>query len=295
MASTDPDSPYLITTNPKLNGLGQLDPSLFGDLYALLGITPGQSPRETNEQFTVEDKFIGSSYFLDRLNLHPDYDYRFLGDAAFDTRYVSNAMLNQTGSRYLNGIGSDLEQMQTLMDNAAKAQQSLGLKFGVSLTAQQIASLDHSILWWEATSINGQTVMVPKLYLSPKDVTINNGSVISGKNVSLTAGNITNSGSTLTAQNALTLDSQNSISNLNAGLLNAGGNLQLNAIGDINNIGSIISGKTVQLESLDGSIINQTLTNQWNTQGSLGAGCHKACRCHARKSAISAPSRPWTA
>lgn len=270
VASTDPDSPYLITTNPKLNGLGQLDPSLFGDLYALLGITPGQSPRETNEQFTVEDKFIGSSYFLDRLNLHPDYDYRFLGDAAFDTRYVSNAMLNQTGSRYLNGTGSDLEQMQTLMDNAARAQQSLGLKFGVSLTAQQIASLDHSILWWEATSINGQTVMVPKLYLSPKDVTINNGSVIAGKNVSLTAGNITNSGSTLTAQNALTLDSQNSISNLNAGLLNAGGNLQLNAIGDINNIGSIISGKTVQLESLDGSIINQTLTNQWNTQGSLG-------------------------
>lgn len=270
VASTDPDSPYLITTNPKLNGLGQLDPSLFGDLYALLGINPGQSPRETNEQFTVEDKFIGSSYFLDRLNLHPDYDYRFLGDAAFDTRYVSNAMLNQTGSRYLNGVGSDLEQMQTLMDNAAKAQQSLGLKFGVSLTAQQIASLDHSILWWEATSINGQTVMVPKLYLSPKDVTINNGSVISGKNVSLTAGNITNSGSTLTAQNALTLDSQNSISNLNAGLLNAGGNLQLSAIGDINNIGSIISGKTVQLESLDGSIINQTLTNQWNTQGSLG-------------------------
>ncbi|MFV8847586.1 hemagglutinin repeat-containing protein [Serratia fonticola] len=270
VASTDPDSPYLITTNPKLNGLGQLDPSLFGDLYALLGITPGQSPRETNEQFTVEDKFIGSSYFLDRLNLHPDYDYRFLGDAAFDTRYVSNAMLNQTGSRYLNGIGSDLEQMQTLMDNAARAQQSLRLKFGVSLTAQQIASLDHSLLWWEATSINGQTVMVPKLYLSPKDVTINNGSVISGKNVSLTAGNITNSGSTLTAQNALTLDSQNSISNLNAGLLNAGGNLQLSAIGDINNIGSIISGKTVQLESLDGSIINQTLTNQWNTQGSLG-------------------------
>ncbi len=90
-------------------------------------------------------------------------------------------MLNQTGSRYLNGVGSDLEQMQTLMDNAAKAQQSLGLKFGVSLTAQQIASLDHSILWWEATSINGQTVMVPKLYLSPKDVTINNGSVIAGK------------------------------------------------------------------------------------------------------------------
>ncbi|WP_431221659.1 hemagglutinin repeat-containing protein [Serratia sp. L9] len=272
VASTDPDSAYLITTNPKLNGLGQLDPSLFGDLYALLGITPGQSPRETNEQFTVQDKFIGSSYFLDRLNLHPDQDYRFLGDAAFDTRYVSNALINQTGSRYLNGIGSDLEQMQTLMDNAARAQQALGLQFGVALTAQQIAALGSSILWWEATRINGQTVMVPKLYLSPKDVTINNGSVIAGKNVALTAGNITNSGSTLTAQNTLALDSQNSISNLNAGLLNTGGNLQLSAIGDINNIGSIISGKTVQLESLDGSINNLTLaeTNSVHARGLNG-------------------------
>jgi hypothetical protein len=75
---------------------------------------------------------------LSRLNLNPDYDYRFLGDAAFDTRYVSNVVLNQTGNRYLNGIGSDLAQMTYLMDNAASAQQSLGLQFGVSLTADQI-------------------------------------------------------------------------------------------------------------------------------------------------------------
>ncbi|VXC48171.1 Contact-dependent inhibition of growth factor CdiA [Enterobacterales bacterium 8AC] len=272
VTSTDPNSPYLITTNPKLNGLGQLDPSLFGDLYALLGTTPGQAPRETGAQYTDENTFIGSAYFLERLNLHPDYDYRFLGDAAFDTRYVSNFLLNQTGSRYLNGVGSDLEQMQTLMDNAAKAQQSLGLKFGISLTAEQIAALDHSILWWEATTLNGQTVMVPKVYLSPKDVTLNNGSVISGKNVTLTAGNVTNSGSTLTAQNTLTLDSQNSIRNLNAGLLNAGGNLQLSALGDINNIGSTISGNRVALESVGGSINNLTLaeTNSFSARGPNG-------------------------
>ncbi|KAJ9429969.1 hypothetical protein GJV14_16625 [Enterobacteriaceae bacterium RIT697] len=44
--------------------------------------------------------FLGSSYLLDRLNHKPDNDYRFLGDAAFDTRYVSNTVLHQTGSRY---------------------------------------------------------------------------------------------------------------------------------------------------------------------------------------------------
>ncbi len=162
MVSDNPKSPYLITVNPKLDGLGQLDPNLFGDLNKLLGISPSAAPRETNRAYTDEKQFLGSSYMLSRIKLNPDYDYRFLGDAAFDTRYVSNVVLNQTGSRYLNGIGSDLDQMRYLMDNAANTQQSLGLQFGVALSADQIASLDHSILWWESATINGETVMIPQ-------------------------------------------------------------------------------------------------------------------------------------
>ncbi|WP_312773192.1 hemagglutinin repeat-containing protein [Atlantibacter hermannii] len=262
--STDPNSPYLITVNPKLDGLGQLDPSLFGDLYKLLGMNPGAAPRETGSQYTNVSQFLGSSYMLDRLHLNPDKDYRFLGDAAFDTRYVSNTVLNQTGMRYINGLGSDLDQMRYLMDNAASTQVSLGLKFGVALTADQIAALDHSILWYETATINGQTVMVPKVYLSPKDVTVQRGSVISGNNVQLAGGNVTNSGSSLLAQNGLTIDSSNSLNNLNAGLINAGGGLDLSALGDINNIGSAMSGKTVQLESIGGSINNITQTQAWN-------------------------------
>ncbi|MEA9395894.1 hemagglutinin repeat-containing protein [Lelliottia amnigena] len=261
--SDNPKSPYLINVNPKLNDLGKLDPALFTDLNALLGVKPSTAaPQETRTAYTDEKQVLGSSYMLGRLNLNPDYDYRFLGDAAFDTRYVSNTVLNQTGNRYLNGIGSDLDQMRYLMDNAAAQQQALGLQFGVSLNADQIAALDHSIIWWEKATINGETVMVPKVYLSPKDVTVNNGSVIAGNNVTLKSGNITNSGSSLLANNSLTIDSQNSISNLNDGLMKAGGALNLSAIGDINNISSTISGKTVALESLDGSINNLTLADQ---------------------------------
>lgn len=262
--STDPDSPYLITVNPKLDDLGNMDDSLFDGLYDLLGIKPGNAPRETNSAYTDRNQFLGSAYFLDRLGLNPDRDYRFLGDAAFDTRYVSNAILNQTGSRYINGIGSDLEQMRYLMDSAAEQQKTLGLKFGVALTAAQVAALDHSLLWWEAATLNGQTVMIPKVYLSPKDVTVHSGSVISGNNVQLAGGNVINSGSTIAAQNGLTIDSSNSLSNLNAGLLSAGGGLNLSALGDINNIGSTISGKTVGLESVTGSINNVTRAQQWN-------------------------------
>jgi len=264
VTSTDPDSPYLITVNPKLDGLGQLDPSLFGDLWKLLGINPGAAPRETATQYTDTSQFLGSSYMLDRLGLKPDRDYRFLGDAAFDTRYVSNYVLNQTGTRYINGLVSALDQMRYLMDSAAGAETSLGLKLGVALTADQIAALDHSILWWETATVNGQTVMVPKVYLSPKDATVQSGSVISGSNVQLVGGNVTNSGSTLLAQKGLSVDSSNSISNLNAGLLSAGGGLNLSSLGDINNIGSTISGKTVGLESVTGSINNVTQTQTWD-------------------------------
>ncbi|HFK7955934.1 TPA: contact-dependent inhibition effector tRNA nuclease [Escherichia coli] len=262
--STDPDSPYLITVNPKLDGLGQVDSHLFAGLYELPGAKPGQAPRETAPSYTDEKQFLGSSYFLDRLGLKPEKDYRFLGDAVFDTRYVSNAVLSRTGSRYINGLGSDTEQMRYLMDNAARQQKGLGLEFGVALTTEQIAQLDGSILWWESVTINGQTVMVPKLYLSPEDITLHNGSVISGNNVQLAGGNITNSGGSINAQNGLSLDSTGYIDNLNAGLISAGGSLDLSVIGDISNISSVISGKTVQLESVSGNISNITRRQQWN-------------------------------
>ncbi|EDJ1206116.1 hypothetical protein GEX85_05320 [Salmonella enterica] len=134
----------------------------------------------------------------------------------------------------------------------------------MALTAAQVAALDHSILWYETATINGQTVMVPKVYLSPKDVSVQNGSVISGNNVQLAGGSVINSGSSLLAQNGLAIDSSNSLSNLNAGLIKAGGAFDLSALGDINNIGSSISGKTVQLESTGGSINNITQTQQWS-------------------------------
>ncbi|ENL4659439.1 hemagglutinin repeat-containing protein, partial [Escherichia coli] len=261
--STDPDSPYLITVNPKLDGLGKVDSSLFAGLYDLLRMHPGQAPRETDPAYTDEKQFLGSSYFLDRLGLKPEKDYRFLGDAAFDTRYVSNYMLNQIGGRYINGVGSDTDQMRYLMDNAARAQKALALKFGVALTADQVAALDRSILWYKAVTINGQTVMVPEVYLSPKDVTLQNGSIISGQNVHLAGGNVTNSGSTLMAQNDLTIDSADSLGNLESGLINAGGALGLKAMGDINNISATITGKTVRLESLAGNVNNLTRYSHW--------------------------------
>lgn len=293
VASQDPSSPYLITTNPQLGSVGKTDPSLFNalndylarpagsalSLDALPGgipaagqvlnpaVTPGTptTPRiETAALYTDQSQFIGSSYFLDRLNLRPDYDYKFLGDAAFDTRYISNAVLSQTGQRYVAGTGSDLEQMQYLIDNAAAQQSALGLQLGVSLSPAQVAALTKSIVWWEKTTVNGQTVLAPKLYLSANDVKVLSGSVISGSTVNLESGHIVNAGSTLQAGTQLTAKSSGALDNLSAGLIASNGSLQLAALGDINNIGSSISGQTVALQSVTGDINNVTQAQQWN-------------------------------
>ncbi len=59
-----PDSPYLITVNPKLDGLGQVDSHLFAGLYELLGAKPGQAPRETAPSYTDENSFWAHRIFL---------------------------------------------------------------------------------------------------------------------------------------------------------------------------------------------------------------------------------------
>nr|WP_329610188.1 filamentous hemagglutinin N-terminal domain-containing protein [Dickeya zeae] len=274
VADTSGNGRYLIRSNPRLSQLGQVDNSLFGDLRGLLGQTPGTSvPVETSPTLTDPTQFLGSSYLLGKLNLDAEHDYRFLGDAAFDTRYISNAVLSQTGQRYLNGVGSDLAQMQTLMDNAAAEKNRLNLQLGVSLSPEQVAGLSHSIVWWENITVDGQTVLAPKLYLAQADKTNLSGSRIVANSVSLSAGgDIDNRGSTVTALNALTITSGGQVTNSEGGLLNAGGALNLVALGNLTNSSATIQGNTVTQASVNGDIVNTTTTNQWHTQARDGRG-----------------------
>ncbi|WP_330217696.1 hemagglutinin repeat-containing protein, partial [Dickeya poaceiphila] len=274
VADTADNSRYLIRSNPLLSQLGQVDNRLFGDLRGLLGQTPGTTvPVETSATLTDPTQFLGSSYLLGKLNLDAEHDYRFLGDAAFDTRYISNAVLSQTGQRYLNGVGSDLAQMQQLMDNAAAEQSRLNLQLGVSLSPEQVAGLSHSIVWWESITVGGQTVLAPKLYLAQADKTNLQGSRIVANSVSLSAGgDIDNRGSTVTALNVLNITSGGQVTNSEGGLLNAGGALNLVALGNLTNRSATIQGNTVTLASVSGDIVNTTTTSQWQTAARDGRG-----------------------
>ncbi|RUR90825.1 hemagglutinin repeat-containing protein [Pectobacterium polaris] len=260
------DSRYLIHTNPKLEQLGQVDNALFSDLQTLLGQQPSTVvPVETRSQWTQADRVLGSSYLLDKLNLDADHDYRFLGDAEFDSRYISQAVLKQSGQRHLNGTGSDLEQMQMLLDNAAAAQKGMNLQLGVSLTPDQVANLSQSMVWWENIEVNGQTVLAPKLYLAQADKSNLQGSAIVANKIELNAGgSVTNSG-TLKAVEVLAIASGDRIDNHEGGLIKSDGGLNLVALNNITNSGSRMEGNTLQLASINGDIINRTESRNFQT------------------------------
>ncbi|MEI0696900.1 hemagglutinin repeat-containing protein [Pectobacterium aroidearum] len=260
------DSRYLIHTNPKLEQLGQVDNAQFSDLQTLLGQQPSTVvPVETRSQWTQADRVLGSSYLLNKLNLDADHDYRFLGDAEFDTRYISQAVLKQSGQRHLNGTGSDLAQMQMLLDNAAAAQKGMNLQLGVSLTPEQVANLSQSLVWWENIEVNGQTVLAPKLYLAQADKSNLQGSAIVANRVELNAGgSVTNSG-TLRAVEVLAIASGDKIDNHEGGLIKSDGGLNLVALNNITNSGSRMEGNTLQLASINGDIINRTESRTFQT------------------------------
>ncbi|WP_459778897.1 two-partner secretion domain-containing protein [Photobacterium sp. R1] len=213
---------------------------------------------ETNPMLTNLDQFLGSDYFFDSIGFSPEKDLKVLGDAYYDTRTITTAIFEQTGKRYLHDdVGTDLAQMQQLLDNAGQQKHSLNLQAGIALTPEQVAGLTQDIVWWEPVEVKGQQVLAPKLYLSKvTQDNLDGGALISGAEVYTKAGNIVNSGQ-MDSQGKLHLVSDDSISNL-GGSMTAGDDIALVAVNDIQNISGAISGENIALTTENGDIINRT-------------------------------------
>ncbi|MDA0147408.1 hemagglutinin repeat-containing protein [Vibrio sp. LaRot3] len=238
-------------------------PSAPNGLFVISDKPEGRYLIETNPHLSDIGNFLGSDYFLSKIDFDPEKDVTFLGDAFYDTRVITQAIFEQTGQRYLNdAVGNDLEQMQHLIDNAAQVSGDLKLSFGVGLTEQQIANLTSDIVWWEEIEVDGKTVLAPKLYLAKttRD-NVTNGALIAGKQVDINAGNVVNQHAQIQANNGLNIVSAQEIVNDN-GSLTSHGSLTLQAQQDIKNIGGDIRGQDVKLVSESGSVINQTVVEQ---------------------------------
>ncbi|WP_246750267.1 hemagglutinin repeat-containing protein [Pseudomonas sp. SWRI144] len=202
---------------------------------------------ETNPLFTDMRQFLGSDYMLTRLGYDPETAQRRLGDGFYEQRLIQQAVLARTGQRFIDGQTSDADLFKHLMDNAISSKTALNLSVGVSLTAEQVAALTHDIVWLENTTVAGQQVLVPVLYLAQANNRLApNGALISGSDVSLITGRNLNNAGTLRATGSLLANVGGDLAN--SGLMQAGGRLDVLAGNNISNrAGGVISAGNVNL------------------------------------------------
>jgi len=147
------------------------------------------------------------------------------------------------------------------MDNALVAQQALQLSPGVALNKDQINRLTRDIVWLEETQIEGQTVLVPTVYLAngPKAV-VRGGKILAGGDTRLQVAALANSG-LIESAGDLEIDADDDIEN--RGALKAGDTLNLSATRDIENISGRIEARDIEVTSIDGNIINRRNTEDY--------------------------------
>ena len=199
---------------------------------------------ETNINFIDKSRFYGSDYFFKRIGFNPDKNIRLLGDSFYETKLINRAILEGTGRRYLSGYVSEKEQMKALYDNAATEQEDLKLSLGIALTKDQIARLKRDIIWYVEEEIQGQKVLVPKVYLTRNTLSKlknKNAAIEAGQNLIIAAKDIQNTGN-LSANNIIiTTDNLTNKSILGANKASIdGNNVTITAEDSMNNIGADI-------------------------------------------------------
>jgi|GEM_PF-580279 len=162
---------------------------------------------ETNPKMIDKGFYLSSEYFFSRIKFNPDRDIRLLGDSFYENRLITRAVLEGTGKRYLYSNNVN-EERKKLFDNAVSAQKDLNLSLGVALSKEQINNLKSDILWYVEEVVNGEKVLVPKLYLTKNtlnSITEEQGNIIKagGSFVVNNASIVDNSGKIIAKNNVL--------------------------------------------------------------------------------------------
>ncbi|WP_339067460.1 hemagglutinin repeat-containing protein [Fusobacterium animalis] len=198
---------------------------------------------ETNIKYIDKTMFLGSDYFFKRIGFNPDRDIRLLGDSMYETRLINRAILEGTGRRYLGDYKSEKEQMQALYDNAVSEKEDLKLSMGIALSKDQIAKLKKDIIWYVEEEIEGQKVLVPKVYLTKNTLSKlkdNATSLEAGEDFNISANEITNTGAINAKNLNIKTDSLvNKSSSENLATINAD-NINIEAKEALSNIGATI-------------------------------------------------------
>ncbi|NTV97464.1 MAG: hypothetical protein HGA75_18980, partial [Thiobacillus sp.] len=192
---------------------------------------------ETNPLFGVGQNFVGSHYLEERYGYNPDTIQKHLGNANYEAWLIRQQLVAQTGHNILAGYADEAKQMRRLLDNAYNQGTGLGLTYGVAPSPEQLAGLKQDIVWMVSQVVEGQSVLVPVVYLAKSTVdSLESGAAIAGGDVNLNLTSLDNVGGTIAGKNSLAIAST----------------------GDISNISGNLKGGDVSLVSSAGNVVNRT-------------------------------------
>ncbi|WP_186058148.1 hemagglutinin repeat-containing protein, partial [Burkholderia gladioli] len=202
---------------------------------------------ETNPAFTNQKNFISSDYFFSQIGVDLTHIPKRLGDGFYEQQLVRNQVTSLTGKAVL-GPYADLQTMyESLMAAGADLSKSLDLPIGASLSADQVARLTSNVILMETSVVDGQSVLVPVVYLAQASQQNMNGPLIAATNIDLqNAQSFTNSG-TIKADNTLVIQGKQ-IDNA-FGALQGGGLMALSTENNIDLTSSNVKAGSLQLDA----------------------------------------------
>ncbi|WP_124094145.1 hemagglutinin repeat-containing protein [Burkholderia gladioli] len=202
---------------------------------------------ETNPAFTNQKNFISSDYFFSQIGVDLTHIPKRLGDGFYEQQLVRNQVTSLTGKAVL-GPYADLQTMyESLMAAGADLSKSLDLPIGASLSADQVAKLTGNVVLMETRVVDGQSVLVPVVYLAQASQQNVNGPLIAATNIDLqNAQSFTNSG-TVKADNTLAIQGKQ-IDNA-FGALQSGGLMALSTENNIDLTSANVKAGSLQLDA----------------------------------------------
>ncbi len=202
---------------------------------------------ETNPAFTNQKNFISSDYFFSQIGVDLTHIPKRLGDGFYEQQLVRNQVTSLTGRAVL-GPYADLQAMyESLMAAGADLSKSLDLPIGASLSADQVAKLTSNVILMETRVVDGQSVLVPVVYLAQASQQNMNGPLIAATNIDLqNAQSFTNSG-TIKADNTLAIQGKQ-IDNA-FGALQGGGLIALSTENNIDLTSANVKAGSLQLDA----------------------------------------------
>ncbi|MBD1416061.1 hemagglutinin repeat-containing protein, partial [Burkholderia contaminans] len=215
---------------------------------------------ETNPAFTNQKNFISSDYFFGQLGVDLTHIPKRLGDGFYEQQLVRNEVTALTGKAVL-GPYADLQTMyQSLMAAGADLSKSLDLPIGASLSADQVSKLTSNVVMMETRVVDGQSVLVPVVYLAKASQQNIDGPLISATNIDFqNAQSFTNSG-TIKADNTLAIQGKQ-IDNA-FGALQSGGLMSLKTENNIDLTSANVKAGSLQLDAGNDLILDTaTKTN----------------------------------